>query len=453
MKRKPRFRVDSLEHQIEGVLKPGAFITDGACFSFVHNLREVAGEIAKRTGREPACGVALYETFLAGCYAKAEEIDDSSGSFGQFVSEIFCGWITARQKGGAHPDETASRLIGWMDDDPYGFCYRLENDAADVFDKAGLAAFVKQIRARFDSAEKTTPKAVGTLKDRPENVRRCWSEALRTLYVAQKNVEAYIALVEETGVRPRDCCAIAALLISRRKPQEALAWVKRGIELDRKSPRGSGAGFDLARLERKLLTQLGLGKEALDAAWADFRKHPSKYSYGELMKFVPRAERTRWHMKAIGAAERADLHSHLELLLETKELDRIADLVRRTKDLDLEDLSYFITDPVAKKLDKTHPELAARLWRAQGMRIVNAGKSKYYAVALSNFESAKRCFERAGRFGEWVKTVRQVRADHRRKTGFMSAFESLVADAGSSDEPSFLERAKARWKGGQRREG
>ncbi|MEE4271895.1 MAG: hypothetical protein V2I67_09475, partial [Thermoanaerobaculales bacterium] len=33
---------------------------------------------------------------------------------------------------------------------------------------------------------------------------------------------------------------------------------------------------------------------------------------------------------------------------------------------------------------------------AQGLRIVNANKSKYYDAALSNFESAKSCFERAG---------------------------------------------------------
>ncbi|MBI1876292.1 MAG: hypothetical protein HYS05_20700 [Acidobacteria bacterium] len=34
-----------------------------------------------------------------------------------------------------------------------------------------------------------------------------------------------------------------------------------------------------------------------------------------------------------------------------------------------------------------------RLYR---LRIVNAKKSKYYDAALSNFERARRCFERAG---------------------------------------------------------
>ena len=39
-----------------------------------------------------------------------------------------------------------------MDDDPFGFCYRLEKDLAKVLDKAGLAALTDQVRGRFDAA-------------------------------------------------------------------------------------------------------------------------------------------------------------------------------------------------------------------------------------------------------------------------------------------------------------
>jgi uncharacterized Zn finger protein len=104
------------------------------------------------------------------------------------------------------------------------------------------------------------------------------------------------------------------------------------------------------------------------------------------------------------------------------------------------------TEPVARRFEKAHPDIAARLWRAQGLRIVNARKINYYGAALSNFERAKRCFERAGLEGEWSKTVRQVRADHYRKSSFMPGFERLVEGGWPSDAPSFLERAKARWR-------
>ena len=41
-------------------------------------------------------------------------------------------------------------------------------------------------------------------------------------------------------------------------------------------------------------------------------------------------------------------------------------------------------------------------------------------VALSNFERARRCYERAGLAAEWEDTVGHIRASHSRKTGFLS---------------------------------
>lgn len=95
MKRRIRGRVDPIEQEIELALNPGAFVSDGVCFSFVRALDEVAGKIARLVAGDPSRAAALYEAFLAACYLKIEEIDDSSGSFGQFVAELYCGWISA----------------------------------------------------------------------------------------------------------------------------------------------------------------------------------------------------------------------------------------------------------------------------------------------------------------------------------------------------------------------
>ena len=168
-------------------------------------------------GNESARAEALYKTFLAGCYQKADDLDDSSGGFGQFVGELYCGWVKARQANGADPDETVSRLLSWMDDDPYGFCYHLEKDVAGVLDRTHLAAFVKQVRARFDGAAETTTAGAGTVGNRPDYLRRRWGEALRALYVAQKDVTSYIALTQETELTADDCHAIGSLLVARRK--------------------------------------------------------------------------------------------------------------------------------------------------------------------------------------------------------------------------------------------
>ena len=453
MTRKPRGRTDPLEGVIETALDPERFISYNASFDFVRDLEHVEEQIQRLISTEPSRAVVLYETFLAGCYQKAEEIDDSSGSLGQFVDDVFRGWIRARQAAGAEPDQTVVRLLEWMDDDPYGFASDLDKEAAKVLDKAGLAAFMKQVRARFAAAATAKPTPGESFRRNPDYQLRRWGAALRTLYLAQKDVEAYVGLAQETGLTAQDCHALATMLGARRKPEQALAWVERGVELDKEAPRASMASHDLARLKRDLLTKLGRGNEALDAAWAEYRERPTKYSYDDLMKYVPKAERTAWHEKAMEAAQGAELHSLMELLLETKELKRLAALVRQSKDDALEGVSHYATELAAKKLEKTHPGIAARLWRAQGMRIVKAGKSKYYDAALSNFERAKRCYEKAGLRAEWEKTVSQLRAEHYRKTGFMSGFEDLVAGSGPSDRPSFLRRAKTRWGGRHRRDG
>ena len=96
MKRKPRRGADPIERQMELALDPGAFISDGACFSFVSGLDEVAAAVGRLTRTEPVRATALYETFLAGCYEKADELDDSSGSFGQFVGDLICGCLRGR---------------------------------------------------------------------------------------------------------------------------------------------------------------------------------------------------------------------------------------------------------------------------------------------------------------------------------------------------------------------
>jgi len=46
--------------------------------------------------------------------------------------------------------------------------------------------------------------------------------------------------------------------------EKALAWVKRGIDLDKKRSNGSMAGHDFAKLKRELSSRIGGGNEALD---------------------------------------------------------------------------------------------------------------------------------------------------------------------------------------------
>lgn len=432
-------------------LRPGSFVPYHACFSFVCDLGAVKGQIQALTRIQASRAVDLCETFLAGCHEKANEIDDSGGSFGQFVQDLCCDWIKARQANEADPAETASKLLAWMDDDPWGFCYDLDRHAVKVLNKPGLAAFEKAISRRFETAMTTKRTTPESRSSSTEYAGRRWGGALRAVYEAQRNVRAYVELAERTRLTAADCHVVARLLMGRGKTPEALSWVERGLQIERASPHESMAGCDLRQLKRALLSKLGRRREALDAAWRDFQEHPSTYSYNDLMMHVPRGERSQWHERAIEAAKGGDdLATLLELLVATREVTQLADVVRERDHAALAEITHYVTEPAAMRLTKRHPDAAARLWCALGSRIANAKKSKYYDIAIAHFARARQCYVRAGLGAAWEQVVRQIRADHCRKVGFISDFERVAKGSGPRREPPFLERAKTKWRQRQR---
>jgi hypothetical protein len=204
-------------------------------------------------------------------------------------------------------------------------------------------------------------------------------------------------------------------------------------------------GCNLAGMRRTLLVKLRRGNEALDSAWAEFQAYPSKFTYEELFRYVPKPDRSVWHDKAMASAGQGDLAALIELWIEAKEIERLAERLKGIDDCELEELSHYVTEPAAKALARTHPEIAARLYRALCMRILNASKSKYYYAALANLEEARRCYLAAGLGDRWSILAAEIRRNHFRKSGFMPGFEAIVAGKRTRVEPSFLEKARGQW--------
>jgi hypothetical protein len=91
---------------------------------------------------------------------------------------------------------------------------------------------------------------------------------------------------------------------TKRKPNEALSWLERGIEMENAGSFKAGKSYQLVAMRRALLVKLGRGREALDSAWSEFQAHPSKFTYDELLRYVPKSERGLWHEKAMAASHR-----------------------------------------------------------------------------------------------------------------------------------------------------
>ncbi len=439
--RRANRRRDPMDSIIESALQPGRFIGWNQGSSFVYGLGEVEREIANLVRDDAARAVALYETFIAGCTLKAEEIDDSDGEHGTFAGSLFCGWIQARQAAGFDPTETARLLLAWIDKDEYGFSNDLDRDAVKVLDRAGLEAFERQIQDRFEAARKAAAKRDdhGLSFDRDR-----WAKALRFIYVQQRNIQKYLDLTGRTELTPADCEAVATMFQAKRKIADALTWVERGLGMEPQNAFDVASGR-LGEMRRALLVKLRRGGEALESAWAEFQKDPNEFTYEELMRYVPKTERGAWHDRAMAASEQGDLDSIVDLWVRVKEIDRLAARLGGATDSELEGLSHYVTEPAAQRLAKTRPGVAARVYRALCVRILDTGKSKYYYAALANLEEARRCYQEAGLDEPWKTLVAEIRRDHRRKTGFMPGFEAIVAGKRARVEPSFLERARGEW--------
>ena len=145
------------------------------------------------------------------------------------------------------------------------------------------------------------------------------------------------------------------------------------------------------------------------------------------------------------ASEKGDLTSQIELWLKKK---RSTGLYCACAVLQIKSWKILATTAPNRWREnwaRSYPNISARVYRALCMRIVIAGKSKYYDAALDHIEHAKKCYVKAGCNADWHEVVADVRKRHFRKKEFISGFEDIVAGTSRHVEPPFLERAKTRW--------
>jgi uncharacterized Zn finger protein len=333
-----------------------------------------------------------------------------------------------------------------MDNDNYGFCFEIERNMVKVLNKRSMRLFEATIKSRFEKAYATDlQKKHKRVSDCSWEVRKNVS-ILKVIYVESKDTSAYLALCEKTGTTPRDCENIANIYKVKRKYQEALSWVKKGLKLEKKERWGNQSGFGLTGLQQDLLNKLGRREDAFALAWAEFKKHPSSFAYETLMKFVDAKNVKLWHEKALEKAKDSSLSGFIDICVKTKEWDKLADHICSIDIEELEELSHYTTEKAAKGLTKIHGLAAAKVYSALGMRILKKGKSNYYQYALEHFSKVQKLYGKAGRDQLWMDLVERVRRDHYRKYSFIPHFEKIVAGRPLKKSESFKTRIRKRWK-------
>jgi tetratricopeptide (TPR) repeat protein len=436
---------DPLVSEIENELMPGSFVAHDEALGFTTDLDRLHERLVVLVkGGEAERAVRLYEILLSGIYAKIEECDDEC-YLAMTFARAFCGWIKARQAAGRPALETVGQILNWMKNDDYAFCYQIEKAVVKVLDREGRRLFISHFQGLVEQAMPTSTATPAKAIFEHENDLRLPAITLKEIYEALGDAPSYALLCERVGLSPRDCERLAEMEKSKEHWGKALEWVEKGTALEPTRNWHNEDSCALQQLKPEILRKLGRTEDALAAAWADFQGDPNDLSYEELMHYVPKGEKTTWHERAMAAAGEAQLGSFISLCVKAGEWQRLAGRVHSAKPAELESLSHYCTEPAARGLAKTEPLTAAKLYRALGMRILNAGKSKYYDAALGHFEKARSLYCEAGQTPEWEALVRTVRTAHSRKSGFLSAFEQIVSGK-SRRSPSYAEEAQERWR-------
>jgi hypothetical protein len=437
---------DEMVNVIERALNPGAFISYKQSWDFMLDLGRTKDRLDTLASDDPERAVELYELFLSGCYDKAEEIDDSSGGLGDFFQELFLGWVKTRRQAKCDAQETVKQILAWIENDNYGFMYEIEQHVAAVLAKPEYRLFVQHFEIQFNNACHGLEKKDRLPIYKYSNAFRLPAMTLREIYSAKKDARSYLKLLEYYACSPKDSLNLANIFHMKKKYAEALDWVKNGLALEKQSNWANETAWGLKALQQKLLHKAGRTPDALHAAWDEFYKQPSDYSYDNFMTYVPASERKAWHAKAMTTAAKGDLCGFMQLCVKTKEWQPLAKRVVSLDHPELESLSHFVMEGAAKGLERQFKPQAAKVYRALGMRIVNRGKSKYYVYALEHLCKARQCYSKSGLQKEWDSLVNFIREHHSRKYSFIGEFESIVSGAKPGKSETFEAKAKQRWK-------
>jgi hypothetical protein len=437
--------IELLVSEIERALMPGHYIRYSETCSFVQGLQEAQKQLESLAPDASGRAVRLFELFLSGCYEKIEECDDSNAHLSMFFHRLFCGWIKARQAMGLPAHETVRQILKWMERDNYGFCHRIEPDLAEALDSDGSRLLIAHFQGLISTALPGSMHGQAKAIFEYDNNVRLPALSLKEIYLSAKYVAPYVTLCDRLGFSPLDCERLAEMEIFHKHWDQALIWIEKGLALEPARNWHNESSHSLAQLRPKILAKVGRKEDALAAAWSEFEAYPSEMTYKELMACVPRSEKPRWHEKAMSTAAEGSLGEFMSLCVKTKELDRLAARIHAATHAELEAVSHYHSEPAADGLAKRDSRAAAKLYRALAVRILKSKKSKYYAVALTHFQNARKLYFKAGNEAEWQALARFIQTEHSRKKRIMNGL-GLIEGGESPSALSFAERAQARWR-------
>lgn len=423
----------SWQNRINEALNLGSYIAWNEGSDFVEELEMVHRELVMYSKAQPKKALEYFEVFLAGCLVKGNEVDDSGAELGMFLDDLFQSWARCCANADMKPVEFIRKIAHWIRVDDIGFCCDLEKTVIPALSLQYRSALQNSLEQRL--VEK---RADETLEPKNDRLFQYQSNlaTLKKLLMSTNNTTALIEAGKRYGFTQADYLALTKIFTSRGKMEEALEWAGRGLKYDKGEDHHRD---ELEQLRRQLMVKTGRREEAVQEAWEKFERFSSMHTFKDVLACAKRTDKKELMNKALAVFEKSDLRHAVEAFHELGAIDPLIRRIDVTKEEELKKLFYSTAVPIAKSIAKKFPKQAARLYIAQGLDILDHKKSKAYHHAHDYFHQAKTLFEMAGKKEIWLQWVKNIRCEHRLKSGFMPGFEKIVSGTDSIQTPSFMD--------------
>jgi len=348
-------------------------------------------------------------------------VDDSNGSVGD-VFQSACedlGAIAAKAR--LDPVGLADQVFTALSANDYGVFDGLVTAMIPALGDTGTA-HLKNRLALADRPRKTGGQPLHT-----SVVRR----ALQDIADAQKDVDAYIALVPvQDRSRPHVGAEIGRRLLAAGRTIEALAALENARPNKRTEQAGDNDDFSLSgygdggaweEVYIEALDAAGQKEQAQQLRWTAFEERLSAIQLRAYLKKLPDFDDVEAEERAMRhALDFRSFPAALDFLRAWPDLARAARLVL-TRATEIDGNLYYLLDPAAQLIEGKHPLAATLLRRAMIEDTLNGGKSSRYKHAarhLLECLSLASSIQDFGTFETHETFASRLHAKHGRKTGF-----------------------------------
>ncbi|MCC6536263.1 MAG: hypothetical protein IT162_01850 [Bryobacterales bacterium] len=412
------------------------FVPYGAARHWARGVREAVGNFAAllREGHAAAV-IALCETALGELSRALGRIDDSGGELGSLRDDLQSLHRQACEAARPEPVALARRLFAReMDGGDLDLFSGAAATYAAVLGDAGLSEYRRLAEAEWATVPR---RAAGDPDDfRPGRAFRI-TGIMETLAAASGDIEQQAAVLAHDLASAYQYWRIAALYSEAGLHDRALEWAERGLrDFSSAKPDPRLRAFLTGEYQRR-----GQHAQALSLVWEDFAANPHLGTYAKLRTHATDAgEWPAWRERALAelrgsiAATPAVKHpSHwqntladhtrlVEIFLVEIFLDE-GDVEAAWHEAQTGGCSDRNWDELARRRQQTHPAESAAIWlRLLEVSIAHTRDSRY-DEPVTLLEQAAAAMQRAGRQGDFLKTVEALRVKYKAKRNFIKRIE------------------------------